>query len=70
MLYQAQISKEEQTLASPSSSNNDDHHLDGGGIQVTCFSEAINDVPIHFQIIRLPKQVFHGLSNIPLDFSI
>ncbi|XP_038881184.1 proteasome assembly chaperone 4 [Benincasa hispida] len=57
MLYQGQISKEEQPVSSPSISNNDDN-LDGGGVQVTCFSEAINDVPIHFQIICLSKQIY------------
>ena len=35
---------------------------DGGGghdddVQVTCFSEVSDDVTLHFQIIRLDKQV-------------
>lgn len=30
---------------------------DGGGVQVTCFSEVSNEVTLHFQIIRLQKQV-------------
>ena len=29
----------------------------GGGVQITCFSEVVNDVALHFQILRLPKQV-------------
>ncbi|KAL0545175.1 hypothetical protein IC582_020321 [Cucumis melo] len=57
MLHEGQISKEEQPLASPSSSNSN-NNLDGGGVRVTCFSEAINDVPIHFQIICLSKQIY------------
>lgn len=27
------------------------------GVQVTCFSEVSDDVTLHFQIIRLDKQV-------------
>lgn len=61
MLFQDPISKEEQPLASLPSSNNSDG-LDDGDVRVTCFSEAINDVPLHFQIICLSKQVFHGFS--------
>ncbi|GMP97245.1 hypothetical protein CsSME_00045576 [Camellia sinensis var. sinensis] len=30
---------------------------DGGGVQVTCFTEVLEDVTLHFQIIRLHKQV-------------
>ncbi|XP_010275584.1 PREDICTED: uncharacterized protein LOC104610569 isoform X2 [Nelumbo nucifera] len=29
---------------------------DGDGIQITCFTEDLNDVTFHFQIIRLEKQ--------------
>ena len=57
MLHEGQISKEEQSFASPSNSNSNGNLDD---VRVTCFSEAINDVPIHFQIICLSKQVFHG----------
>lgn len=28
------------------------------GVQVTCFSEVSDDLTLHFQIIRLPNQVF------------
>ncbi|CAA2972969.1 proteasome assembly chaperone 4 [Olea europaea subsp. europaea] len=31
---------------------------DGGGVQVTCFSEVSNEVTLHFQIIRLQKQIY------------
>ncbi|KAG6597589.1 hypothetical protein SDJN03_10769, partial [Cucurbita argyrosperma subsp. sororia] len=55
MLFQAQTSKQEHPVAElPSSNINGD--LDGGGVRVSCFSEAINDVPVHFQIISLSKQ--------------
>lgn len=30
---------------------------DGDGVQITCFSEVVNDVTLHFQIMRLAKQV-------------
>lgn len=29
----------------------------GGGVQVTSFTELVDDVTLNFQIIRLPKQV-------------
>ncbi|KAI6692862.1 hypothetical protein NL676_020572 [Syzygium grande] len=28
------------------------------GIQITCFSEVVNDSTLHFQIIRLQKQIY------------
>ncbi|XP_054806716.1 uncharacterized protein LOC129309254 isoform X2 [Prosopis cineraria] len=28
------------------------------GLQITCFSEVLNDVTFHFQIIRFPKQIY------------
>ncbi|KAI3705553.1 hypothetical protein L1987_75792 [Smallanthus sonchifolius] len=28
------------------------------GTIITCFSDIFNDVPIHFQIIRFPKQIY------------
>lgn len=28
------------------------------GVQVTCFSDVSDDLTLHFQIIRLPNQVF------------
>lgn len=31
---------------------------DNIGFQITSFSEVLNDVTFHFQIIRFPKQVF------------
>lgn len=27
------------------------------GVQITCFSEVVNDVTLHFQIMRFSKQV-------------
>ncbi|XWS14279.1 hypothetical protein CRYUN_Cryun36dG0109000 [Craigia yunnanensis] len=30
----------------------------GGGVQVTSFTELVDDVTLHFQIIRLPKQIY------------
>lgn len=29
----------------------------GAGLEITYFSDVFNDVPVHFQILRLPKQV-------------
>lgn len=31
---------------------------DGGGVQVTCFTEVLEEVTLHFQIIRLHKQIY------------
>lgn len=31
---------------------------DDGGVQFTCFSDVSDDLSLHFQIIRLPKQVY------------
>ncbi|KAL6582003.1 hypothetical protein OROMI_006017 [Orobanche minor] len=30
----------------------------GGGVQVTCFTATVDDVTLHFQIIRLSKQIY------------
>lgn len=32
-------------------------------LQFTCFTELVNDVNLHFQIIRFPKQVFPCFFN-------
>lgn len=29
-----------------------------GGLQITCFSELVDDATLHFQIIRFPKQIY------------
>ncbi|KAM7484916.1 hypothetical protein LguiA_000925 [Lonicera macranthoides] len=29
-----------------------------GGVQITCLSEVVDDLTLHFQIIRLPKQIY------------
>jgi len=34
------------------------HEQAQGQLQITTFSELVNDVGLHFQIIRFPKQVF------------
>ncbi|CAL5364390.1 unnamed protein product [Camellia sinensis] len=31
---------------------------DGGGVQVTCFIEVLEDVTLHFQIICFHKQIY------------
>lgn len=31
--------------------------VDDDGVQITCFTENVHDVVLHFQIIRLAKQV-------------
>ena len=48
-----------------------DEVKDGGGVQITCFSELVNDVALHFQILRLPKQVsiHHSLLLFSFSFS-
>ncbi|KAB2599237.1 hypothetical protein D8674_009508 [Pyrus ussuriensis x Pyrus communis] len=50
----AQISKHEEPTG-PSDTNDDG---DAGGLQVTCFSEVVNETAFHLQIIRLPKQIY------------
>lgn len=35
-----------------------DEVKDGGGVLITCFSEVVNDVALHFQILRLLKQIY------------
>ncbi|XP_009372041.1 uncharacterized protein LOC103961234 [Pyrus x bretschneideri] len=50
----AQISKHEEPTG-PSHTNDDG---DAGGLQVTCFSEVVNETAFHLQIIRLPKQIY------------
>ncbi|XP_031375865.1 proteasome assembly chaperone 4 [Punica granatum] len=43
----------------PGQVSGDTEPVDGaGGVQVTCFSEVVNEVTLHFQIIRLPKQIY------------
>ncbi|ONI27849.1 hypothetical protein PRUPE_1G108100 [Prunus persica] len=50
----AQISKDKEPAA-PSYYSNED---DAGGVQITCFTEVVNDTTFHFQIMRLPKQIY------------
>lgn len=51
-----------EALSSSQISSNGD---DAGGVQITCFSEVVHDTTtLHFQIMRLPKQV--GSSSINL----
>ncbi|KAM2348659.1 hypothetical protein ACFX1X_012265 [Malus domestica] len=52
-LSSAQISEHKEST-SPSYINDDDG--DDGGVQVTCFSEVVNETTFHLQIIRLLKQ--------------
>ncbi|XP_065863929.1 uncharacterized protein [Euphorbia lathyris] len=35
---------------------------DSGDLQVTCFTEIVDEVTLHFQIIRLPKQIYAWVS--------
>lgn len=60
-LSSAQISKDKEPAA-PSYSNEDD----AGGVQITCFTEVVNETTFHFQIMRLPKQVIF-LTLLPLS---
>uniref|UniRef100_A0A2N9H916 Proteasome assembly chaperone 4 n=1 Tax=Fagus sylvatica TaxID=28930 RepID=A0A2N9H916_FAGSY len=54
-LSSAQVFKEKQQA---SVNHKDDEVGDGGGMQITCFSEVFNDVSLHFQILRFPKQIY------------
>lgn len=54
-LSSAQVFKEKQQA---SVNHKDDEVGDGGGMQITCFSEVVNDVSLHFQILRFPKQIY------------
>ncbi|KAL6952976.1 hypothetical protein U1Q18_041384 [Sarracenia purpurea var. burkii] len=38
--------------------SNDNHNDDDDGVQLTCFTEVLDDVTLHFQIIRLHKQIY------------
>ncbi|TQD74772.1 hypothetical protein C1H46_039698 [Malus baccata] len=51
----AQISEHKESTG-PSYIDDDDDD-DDGGVQVTCFSEVVNETTFHLQIIRLPKQL-------------
>lgn len=42
----------------PSSSSRNDA-ASGNGVEVTCFTEVVDDVTIHLQIIHLGKQVIN-----------
>lgn len=58
-LSSAQISKDKEPAA-PS------YEDDADGLQITCFTEVVNDTTFHFQIMRLPKQVIF-LTLLPLS---
>ncbi|KAF3435809.1 hypothetical protein FNV43_RR22901 [Rhamnella rubrinervis] len=45
-----------KALSSTQISEDDKDNEDG--VQITCFSEAVNDVTLHFQIMRLAKQIY------------
>lgn len=61
------------STVSPASTTNDDiaNGFQNLGIsisnvndlQITCFSDVFNDTTLHFQIIRLPKQVSCSISS-------
>ncbi|KAB1214233.1 Proteasome assembly chaperone 4 [Morella rubra] len=53
-LSSAQISEEKQQQ----SGLNHKDDLEDGGVLITCFSDVFNDVALHFQILRLPKQIY------------
>ncbi|XP_028790682.1 proteasome assembly chaperone 4-like [Neltuma alba] len=49
----------EEDAASTSQFRREDHGAEhDAGLQITCFSEVLNDVTFHFQIIRFPKQIY------------
>ncbi|KAM0962477.1 hypothetical protein EV2_022305 [Malus domestica] len=52
----AQISEHKESTGLSYIDNDDDD--DAGGVQVTCFSEVVNETTFHLQIIRLPKQIY------------
>ncbi|XP_059449239.1 uncharacterized protein LOC132180437 [Corylus avellana] len=56
-LSSAQIFKDKQQQFGL---NPKDHEQEqnGSGVQITCFSHVFKDVTLHFQILRLPKQIY------------
>ncbi|GKV29565.1 hypothetical protein SLEP1_g38480 [Rubroshorea leprosula] len=46
--------KLEGQLTHPSTTAN----AGAGGLEITCFSELVDDTTFHFQIIRFPKQIY------------
>ncbi|XP_050373373.1 uncharacterized protein LOC126791026 [Argentina anserina] len=56
-LTQALSSSQLSTEKQPSYTDGDD--AAAGGVQVTCFTEVVQDsITLHFQIIRLQKQIY------------
>ncbi|KAK4775842.1 hypothetical protein SAY87_023803 [Trapa incisa] len=47
-----------RALSSAQISGDVEPSADSGRVQITCFSEIVNDVTLQFQIIRLPKQIY------------
>ncbi|KAI4344720.1 hypothetical protein L6164_011914 [Bauhinia variegata] len=45
-------------VSSERSSRENQASEDDGGLQINCFTEVLNDVSLHFQIIRFPKQIY------------
>lgn len=54
----AQNSSNGFSLISSSSSSLQIKDGDDGGVQITCFSDVSDDMSLHFQIIRLPNQIY------------
>lgn len=40
-----------------------------GSVQITCFSEVVDDLTLHFQIIHLSRQVLENFSQIVLHMA-
>ncbi|CAI0452318.1 unnamed protein product, partial [Linum tenue] len=45
----------DQIMASTTSPQQEN---DAGGLQVHCFTDVVDELTLHFQIIRLPKQIY------------
>ncbi|CBI25990.3 hypothetical protein AAG906_027785 [Vitis piasezkii] len=43
--------------------DNKDGGVNDDGVQVTCFTEVSDDVTLHFQIIRLHKQIYAWIGS-------
>lgn len=47
---------------SPKEINHNTSLVDESEVKITCFSDVSNDLTLHFQIIRFPKQVVYFLT--------
>jgi proteasome assembly chaperone 4 len=56
-LSSSQMFKDKQQQPGLNHKDHEQEQNGGGGVQITCFSDVFNEITLHFQILRLPKQV-------------